>query len=280
MLLLGDIHSRPEEAFESRTVNHRNPDPTYVTSFSIGSHNPLREVESEVVIQHLLNPLLHEFTIFRVHEIQIFLYCWRLASRIKAVNSEQFGRPVVESSSVECPATHMSEAVPFAEVGLGLQQGLLRELAIIDIGQQEIPGAYRTFRIAHWEAANLEPSIDAIGAPTTVLNRIDLARFDGLCQSLNHAGKVIRMNGIDEGPVLQILICLAEILQDLAIEELDLARCAQRSYEPRNVVDDLPPGHFPRAQAFLSPLAILDIQIDSVPFDDFPRFVSQWVRAK
>src|SRR6266704_2977244 len=34
------------------------------------------------------------------------------------------------------------------------------------------------------------------------------------------------------------------------------------------------------SQLFFRPLAILDIYIGSVPFDDFPGFVSQWVGSK
>ena len=53
-----------------------------------------------------------------------------------------------------------------------------------------------------------------------------------------------------------------------------------RSHEPGNVVDDLPPGQFPRTQGLLSPLAILDVHIGSVPFEDLARFVPQRVGAK
>jgi hypothetical protein len=137
--LLGDIYRRPDEALESRSVSYRNRHATYVTNLSTWSHNPLREVESAMVGQHLLHPLLHEFPIFRVHEIQIFLYCRRLAARIKAVDPEQLGRPVIESSSIECPATHMSQALPLAEVKLGSPQGLLGAPAVVDVGSRTVP---------------------------------------------------------------------------------------------------------------------------------------------
>ena len=167
-----------------------------------------------------------------------------------------------------------------AQIALARLQSLFSLFAIIDVCKEEIPGGYRTFRISHREAANLEPSVNAISASATVLNLIDLPRFDRLFARLDYARKVIRMNGIDEGPVLQLLICFAEILQGLAVEKLHLAHCARRSHEPGNVVDDLPPGQFPRTQGFLSPLAILDIYTGSVPFDDVARFIPQWIGAK
>src|SRR4029450_7476193 len=41
-----------------------------------------------------------------------------------------------------------------------------------------------------------------------------------------------------------------------------------------------PPGEFARTKRFLDALAILDINTGSVPFDDFPRLVSQRVGSK
>src|SRR5262249_690258 len=158
----------------------------------------------------------------------------------------------------------------YFQIALARLQSLFSLFAIIDVCKQEIPGGYCTFRIPHREAANLKPSVNAISTPATVLNVIDLPRFDGLHTGLDYPRKIIRMNGIDEGPVLQLPMCFAEILQGLAVQKLHLAHCTRGSHKPGNVVDDLPPGQFPRTQGLLSPLAILDIHMGSVPFDDFP----------
>jgi len=88
------------------------------------------------------------------------------------------------------------------------------------------------------------------------------------------------MNGTDEGPVLQLLICFAEILQSLPVEKLHLAQRAHRSHEPGYVVGDLPPGEFSHTQGVLSPLTVLDVNTGSVPFNYLPRFVSQRVGTK
>jgi len=101
-----------------------------------------------------------------------------------------------------------------------------------------------------------------------VLDFVDPSAFDGLDAGLDYAGKVIRMNDIDQGPVLQLLVCFAEILQGLAVEKLDVAPCARRRHQPGNVIDDLPPRQFARSQAFLCALAILNVNVCSVPPDD------------
>ena len=62
------------------------------------------------------------------------------------------------------------------------------------------------------------------------------------------------MNGIDQSLVLQLFTGFAEILESLLVEKLHFAHCARRIHEPRNVVDDLPPGEFSLMQAFLDSL--------------------------
>src|SRR5215831_18775255 len=158
---------------------------------------------------------------------------------------------------------------------LTCSQSLFCLFTIIDVCKEEVPRGYLISRVLHRKTADLEPSVNPISATAAVLNPIDLPRLDRLFARLNYARKVIWMNRTDKGPVLQLLSSLAEILQGLAVEKLHIATRSGRSNEPRNVIDDLPPGEFARAQGFLSPLAIFDIEIGSVPFDDFSRFVPQ-----
>jgi len=66
--------------------------------------------------KHLLNSFRDELAIVGVDELHILFYRWGLAARIKAMNPEQLWRPVVESSSVEAPATHVSKPLSFREV--------------------------------------------------------------------------------------------------------------------------------------------------------------------
>src|SRR6516164_4678428 len=87
------------------------------------------------------------------------------------------------------------------------------------------------------------------------------------------------MNRTDEGPVLQLLSCLTEILQGLTVQKLHFAHCAHRRHEPGNVVDNLAPRQFPRMQGLLYSLAILDVYAGSVPFEDVAPFILQWIAA-
>jgi len=100
-------------------MSYRNSHTTYVTNLSICPHNPFREVESATVRQHLLNCLSDEPPIFGVYEAHIFLNRRCLAARIKAVDLKQFGRPIIESSSVERPAAHVSKPLSFGKVEVG-----------------------------------------------------------------------------------------------------------------------------------------------------------------
>src|SRR4029450_10297835 len=120
-------------------------------------------------------------------------------------------------------------------------QNFLCSLAIVDVCKEEIPSAYRTFRISRGKASNLEPSVNTIRASATMFNLVDLSRLDRLFARLDYARKVIRMNGIDQGPVLQLFTRFAEILEGLLVEKFHFAHCSCRRHKPGNVVDDLPP---------------------------------------
>src|ERR1044071_1355982 len=113
-----------------------------------------------------------------------------------------------------------------------------------------------------------------------MLDIIDLPRLDRFRTRLDHAWKIIGMNGAYQRPVPQLLVCLSEILQSLTVEKLDVAPRRHRYHEAGNTIDDLLPGPFPGTQILLSPLAVLDVQIGAIPFDDLPRFVPQRAGAK
>src|SRR5215470_13075140 len=166
-----------------------------------------------------------------------------------------------------------------AKIGLALQQLLLGTLAIIDVCKKEIPRGYRVFRISHREAAHLEPSVNSIGTAAAVFNLVHPALFDRLDASLDDTGNIIRMNGISQGPMLQLFICLTEILEGLAVEKLHFAHCAHRRHQTRDVIDDLPPGQLLRTQVLLPSLAILDVCTGSVPFKDVSRLIPQRISA-
>jgi hypothetical protein len=62
---------------------------------------------------------------------------------------------------------------------------------------QPEPGSYLIFRISRWDAANLEPSVNTISAPTTVLNIADLSRFDRLFARLDYASSITQGRSLE-----------------------------------------------------------------------------------
>ena len=88
LLLFRDVDSRSDEPLP---VCRRDADATNVTNRSIGPNNPLGEVEAAMLREHLLNFLRNELSILRVYERHVLRYARSLASRIEAVDREQFG---------------------------------------------------------------------------------------------------------------------------------------------------------------------------------------------
>src|SRR5262249_35154191 len=167
----------------------------------------------------------------------------------------------------------------FCQKRLAASQLIFRFFALLDVGIEPIPRRYLTFRIPRCAAARLNPSVNSIGPSIPLLNIVGLARFYRLSPCLDDSGKVVRVNDIDARPVFQFLPRLAEIFHHLLIKKLHLACCTRRMYEPRDVVNDLPPRKFAGLQSFLSTLPILDINIGSVPLEDVARFILQWIAA-
>src|SRR6185295_9121238 len=80
--------------------------------------------------------------------------------------------------------------------------------------------------------------------------------------------------------VLQVFDGLTEILKNPSVEKLHLPHCARHKHQSWNVIDRLTPRELARSQSLFDPLAIFDVHIGSVPLDDLPQFVSQWIGQK
>src|SRR5207249_4752617 len=118
--LLSDIHPCAHESLQSPPLSSRSAHATDASNLSIRPHDSLREVECSMGRQDLLNLLLNECLIFRIHQGQILFLGRRLASRIESVDLKQLRRPILEPGSGKCPAACMGKPLSFREVELGL----------------------------------------------------------------------------------------------------------------------------------------------------------------
>src|SRR5260221_9707941 len=111
-------------------------------------------------------------------------------------------------------------------------------LTVVNVGKQHVPAADTILRVSHGKRARLEPTVHAIGSTLTKLILVRLPGFPRAPPQVDHARKVVRMDGIAGRPILQFLTRLAEILQDLAIQKLHLAGGTQGTHHARNGIDD------------------------------------------
>src|SRR6266481_327185 len=231
----------------------------------VPTHCTLLNLERNSVREGFPALLTHSLYVFRVEDaIAIVLFLHILQSETGVVQHclihIQYGP--IGAHHVNGGGDHVEDQTQIAFVRT---QGLFSSLAILDVCQEEIPGAYRACCIPRRKAANLKPSVNAVRASTAMFNLIDLPRFDGPGTRFDYTRKVIRMHGADQGPVLQLLVCLAEILEGLPVEKLHLAHCTHRGHEPGNIVDNLSPRKLARTEKFLGASAVLDIDIGSQP---------------
>src|ERR1700732_2599958 len=97
LLLLSDIHPRAHESPKSPRLSRGNAHAADASNPSVRPQDSLREVECPMGRQHLLNLLLDEFPIFRMHQGQILFLRWRLASRIESVDLKKLRRTILET---------------------------------------------------------------------------------------------------------------------------------------------------------------------------------------
>src|ERR1700680_2044809 len=159
-------------------------------------------------------------------------------------------------------------------------EGLLSALSVINVSQHHVPARHPAFRVSRGESARLEPAVNPIGTPLAQLERIRLPGFDRAGPGVDHARKVIRMEGVPGGPTLQVLAGLAEIFQSLPVEMLDLACRTQGTDEPGNGVDDQTQIAFGRSEGFLCALSVFDVGVRSEPFDNPSIMVERWSRTE
>src|SRR5216684_7808115 len=116
------------------------------------------------------------------------------------------------------------EIYELPEVTFVLPKFLLSAFPVVNVSQQHVPAGDTAFRVSRGQSARVEPAVHAIGTPLAQLKIIRLPGFDRVPPCINHAREVTGMDSVAGGPILQFLSRLAEIFQDLAVEELNLAR--------------------------------------------------------
>ena len=81
-------------------------------------------------------------------------------------------------------------------------------------------------------------------------------------------------------PGLQLLERRAEIVNDLAVDEFQIARGRHQRDQRRNFVHDRAKTAFARPDGVLGLPAVVDVDSDAVPFDDRARCVRQRIGAQ
>src|SRR5258705_3253197 len=180
----------------------------------------------------LLNPGL----VFGMNTFNDRFHC-RCGSSVVSKDSKGLFRPEHFSrrkfaAETACPA----QSLCFGQEGSTASQFLFCFLAVVNVSQQHVPAGDTTFRVSGGKGARVEPAVDAIGTSLAEFKIMRLPGFDRAPPRVDHARKVIRMDGVAGGPILQVLGRLAKIVQDLAVKKFDFACRTQGTYKPGNGV--------------------------------------------
>ncbi|OLE63219.1 MAG: hypothetical protein AUG04_06295 [Deltaproteobacteria bacterium 13_1_20CM_2_69_21] len=185
-----------------------------------------------------IDAFLNQSPVFRVDPLEN-TFNRGLDGSVVSIDPEGFFRPEhFASGEAAAEAAGLAQSLRLGQVGFAAAQFLFCFFAVVNVSQQEIPARDTTFRVSQGETARLEPAVHTVGSTLTKLIRIRLPGFDRVLPRVEQARKVIRMDGVAGGPILQFLGRLAEIFPDLAVEKFHLACRTHGAYKPRNGIDD------------------------------------------
>ena len=125
-----------------------------------------------------------------------------------------------------------------AEVVFARAKRLLHALPVVDVGQQHVPADGTTLRIASGKGACLEPTVHAVRTALAEFEIVGLPCLDRVSPCRDRARQVLGMDRIAHLPILQLRDRLTEVIEELAVEQLDSARGIQGAHKPRDAVDD------------------------------------------
>ena len=110
----------------------------------------------------------------------------------------------------------------------------------LDVGENHIPPNNTALRIARRPTMGAKPVVHPVEAAKTLLMFVRTPRLQTVRQRRRHAREVIGMNRVGGTPAFQFFQALAEVIQNLLIDELELPCQGHRADLGGNAVNEQP----------------------------------------
>src|SRR5262245_51119933 len=124
------------------------------------------------------------------------------------------------------------------QASLGGQERF-RASALVDVRVQDKPAQDAAGGVAHRKATDVKPPIHAVRPTDAMFEVVRLAVPDRLRPRGDHARKVVGVDGIARRPVPEFLERLAEVVEEVVINECDVAIARGDGDQAGDAVDDL-----------------------------------------
>jgi len=238
LLCVGDIHRGPNKFFEvARLVQDRMADNMEVLDGTVGKNNAVVCLIIGLLPFASFKHLLNGPSVLRMNPVKPKFSGRHIVIRTAAEDSMDLRRDCdCPRCNIMSPAARMAESLRLKQTFFTAAQLLICFLAFVNIRNQVVPTDDAPFRVPQRPAAYLEPAVNTIGAPDTVLNLVRIPRLYGTRPLKHHALAIIRMH--KRAPITQFLTRLARVIQELLIDEFDLASRGHRTHQAGNAVDD------------------------------------------
>src|SRR6185436_4274790 len=145
----------------------------------------------------------------------------------------------------------------------------------VDVDQQVVPADDVTAGIAKRIPTRLKPAVLTIEASSAYLELERLSFRDRTVEDRDDARKILGMCGVARLPFPQLVQRAAEVLVNLAVDELDLSGRREGRDQPWNAVHDQPRLAFALAQRVLGSLSIVDVGQQHAPANDLTARIAK-----
>jgi hypothetical protein len=109
-------------------------------------------------------------------------------------------------------------------------------LPLVDVRQQNVPTDDAPVRVPQGKPGVLKPAIAAVPPPEPLRDVVRTAGGDRLREDPDHIRQIVRVNGVARAPFLQLLERPSRVLEDPAIDELNVAIGGEDRHEAGDAV--------------------------------------------
>src|SRR6266403_4824938 len=227
---------------------------------TVRHQQPMLKIQIRPSLGRAVECLLHELSVVGMNSLHYQLRC-RLKRSIILKDLVGFLRPEDFSTrNVPAETACVTQFLRFRQVSFTPPQLFFSPPPLVNVREQVIPTDDATFSVTQRQATRMKPPVRTVSTAQTVVNVIGIPGFDRVPPCGDRLREIIWMDGFAGTPTFQFFKSLAEVFQDLVVDEFDSTFPRHYSYQAGDAIDDQAKSLFARAHGIFRALALGDVR--------------------